>query len=382
MTDSLFRNVARVAVALVFVVIVLGAFVRLSDAGLGCPDWPTCYGKATWPRHEHDVARANEAFPERPVETHKAWREQVHRHFAATLGALVLVLALRANWRVPVRRYGIIAAAAAAAAGTFLYIAGQHAVSVVASVVALGVPLALAVYSSGRQGAPAWSRFTAVLLALILFQAMLGMWTVTWKLKPIVVMGHLLGGLSVLAMLVWASERSRLAPKVYPGASWLRPWVWLGLAVLTIQIALGGWTSANYAALSCGLDFPQCLGQWWPATDFREAFVLWRGIGVDYEGGLLDAPARTAIQLSHRIGALLAVAAVLVVVTALFRVRGMRGHALLLLGLLATQVGLGMANVWFGLPLPVATAHNAVAALLVATFVLILSRLTPRRERS
>ncbi len=379
MTDSLFRNVARAAVLLVFVVIVLGAFVRLSDAGLGCPDWPTCYGKAAWPHHEHDIAAANEAFPERPVEKHKAWREQVHRHFAATLGALVLVLALRANWRVPLRRYGVLVAAVAAASGTFLYIAGHYTASVLASVLALGTPLALALYS-GRHSVPPWARYSAVLLSLIMFQAMLGMWTVTWKLKPIVVMGHLLGGLAVFALLVWAAERSRVAPRVLSGAGWLRPWVWLGLVVLIAQIALGGWTSANYAALSCGLDFPQCLGQWWPATDFREAFVLWRGIGVDYEGGILDAPARTAIQLSHRIGAMVTVAAVLIVVAALFRVRGMRGPALVLAALLVVQVALGIGNVWLGLPLPVATAHNGVAALLVAQFVLILSRLTPRRD--
>ena len=379
MTDSVFRHIARVAVALVFVVIVLGAFVRLSDAGLGCPDWPTCYGKATWPKHAHDVAAANEAFPERPVEPRKAWREQVHRHVAASLGLLVLLMALRMNWAQPVRRYGLLAAAVAAAAGTFLYIGGLHTVSVLASLLAVGIPLALTLHR-GPRGAPAWARYTAFLFALILFQAMLGMWTVTWKLKPVVVMAHLLGGFAVLALLVWAAERSRPAPTIYSGAGWLRPWVWLGLVVLIAQIALGGWTSVNYAALSCGLDFPQCLGQWWPATDFREAFVLWRGIGVDYEGGLLDAPARTAIQLSHRIGALLTVAAVLIVVAALFRVRGMRGPALLLLALLGVQVSLGIANVWLGLPLPVATAHNAVAALLVAQFVLILSRLTPRPD--
>lgn len=379
MSDSLFRNVARIAVALVFVVIVLGAFVRLSDAGLSCPDWPTCYGKAAWPRHEHEVAAANEAFPERPVEAHKAWREQVHRHVAATLGVLVLVLALRANWRMPLRRYGIIAAAAAAAVGTFFYIGKLYTPSALASVIALGLPLLLAWYG-GRDGAPPWSRHTAFLLALIIFQAMLGMWTVTWKLKPIVVMGHLLGGLSVFAMLLWAALRSQPVPRIQPGAAWLRPWVILGLVVLVFQVALGGWTSANYAAMACGMDFPKCLGQWWPATDFREAFVLWRGIGVDYEGGILDAPARTAIQLSHRIGALATVAAVLVVVAALFRVRALRAPALGLLALLAVQVALGIANVWKGLPLPVATAHNGVAALLLAQFVLILSRLTPRRD--
>src|SRR5690606_16876691 len=143
MNDPVLRLVARIAMALALGVIVLGAFVRLSDAGLGCPDWPTCYGKAAWPKHAHDVAAANEAFPERPVEHHKAWKEQVHRHFAAVLGALVLALALRRNWTPPSRRWLLLGAAAAAAAGTFLYLAGHATPSVVASLVALGIPPAL-----------------------------------------------------------------------------------------------------------------------------------------------------------------------------------------------------------------------------------------------
>jgi cytochrome c oxidase assembly protein subunit 15 len=165
---------------------------------------------------------------------------------------------------------------------------------------------------------------------------------------------------------------------VFPGAQWLRPWVWLGLAVLTLQIALGGWTSANYAALACP-DFPTCQGQWWPPTDFAEAFVLWRGIGVDYEGGLLDGTTRATIHLVHRIGALVASTVLLVVIAALMRVRAMRAPALVLLVLLGLQVALGISNVVYGLPLAVATAHNGVAALLVAQLVLILSRLTPQR---
>ena len=380
MNDPIVRIIARIATVLAFGVIALGAFVRLSDAGLGCPDWPTCYGKATWPQHADDVAAANEAFPERPVEHHKAWKEQVHRHFAAALGFLVLLLALRCNW-VPVwRRWLIVAAGIAAAAGTFFYIAGYIELSVAASVVALGLPLILATgVIGGRTGLLPWARFTAFLFALIMFQAILGMWTVTWKLKPIVVMAHLLGGLSVFALLMWAALRSDPDGRTLSGAAWLRPWVWLGLAVLAVQIALGGWTSANYAALACP-DFPTCQGQWWPITDFDEAFVLWRGIGVDYEGGILDATARATIHLTHRIGALVTTVILLVVSMALFRVKGLRGPVLALLGLLAVQIGLGISNVVFGLPLPVATAHNAVAALLLAQCVLILSRLSPRRE--
>jgi cytochrome c oxidase assembly protein subunit 15 len=373
---TVFRNLARLAVALALVVIVMGAYVRLSDAGLGCPDWPTCYGKATWPVHAGDVAAANEAFPERPVEHGKAWKEQVHRHLAAALGALVLAMALLVNWSSLRRRALLLAAAVAAFAGTVLYIAGHAGVSVAFSVLALGLPIALALGLGGP--APRWARYAAVLFAVIMFQALLGMWTVTWKLKPVVVMAHLLGGLSVLALLVWAALRGAGETRVFPGAQWLRGWVWLGLAVLTLQIALGGWTSANYAALACP-DFPTCQGQWWPPTDFGEAFVLWRGIGVDYEGGLLDGTARATIHLVHRIGALVASTVLLVVIAALMRVRGLRVPALVLLGLLALQVALGISNVVYGLPLAVATAHNGVAALLVAQLVLILSRLTPQR---
>jgi heme a synthase len=380
MNDSIFLNTARAAVILVLAVIVLGAFVRLSDAGLGCPDWPTCYGKATWPRSEQSVASANLAFPERPVEHDKAWKEQVHRHFAAVLGMLVLFLALRPNWRNPPRRWLLLAGAGAAALGTGLYIAGWPMVSAAASLVALALPLALAMgWPRGRPSLQPWARFTAFLFALIMFQAILGMWTVTWKLKPIVVMAHLLGGFGVMALLVWLALRSGAETRTYPGAAWLRPWVWLGLIVLALQIALGGWTSANYAALACP-DFPTCQGQWWPDTDFRQAFVLWRGIGVDYEGGVLDATARATIHLSHRVGALVTTLVLLIVSAALFRVKGMRAPALGLLGLLALQITLGIANVVEGLPLPVATAHNGVAALLVAQSMLILSRLSPRRD--
>ncbi len=380
------RSIARAAIALVLVVIVLGAFVRLSDAGLGCPDWPTCYGKATWPTLDADIARANDAFPDRPVELDKAWREQIHRHFAAGLGLLVLILALGSNWHHPRRRWLLVAAAGAAAAGTFAWIAGLATLSAVLSLLALGLPLALAfspaLASSGRP-LPDWARYCAFLFALVMFQAILGMWTVTWKLKPIVVMAHLLGGLAVLSMLVWISQRADAAVTgsgpVVAHAAGLHTWVWLGLAVLAVQIALGGWTSANYAALACGTEFPRCLGQWWPSTDFAEAFVLWRGIGVDYEGGLLDGPARTAIHLAHRIGAVVTVAVLLGLVVALVRRPAVRRLALVLLFLLIVQVALGIANVWLGLPLPVATAHNGVAALLVAALVMLAARLTPHR---
>ena len=240
MNDRFSRNLAWSAALLALLVIVLGAFVRLSDAGLGCPDWPTCYGKATWPKHAEDVAIANEAFPERPVEHHKAWKEQIHRHFAATLGLLVLIMALRRNWRMPMRRALLFVSAGAALVGTLLYVADRTQLSVLVSFVALGLPLALALMPVGRAEWRPWARFTAFLFALIMFQALLGMWTVTWKLKPVVVMAHLLGGLSVFVLLIWAALRSGTEVRAYPGAAWLRPWLWLGFAVLVMQIALGG----------------------------------------------------------------------------------------------------------------------------------------------
>jgi cytochrome c oxidase assembly protein subunit 15 len=155
----------------------------------------------------------------------------------------------------------------------------------------------------------------------------------------------------------------------------LRRWAFVGLILLALQIALGGWVSANYAALSCGLDFPKCVGRWWPPTDFREGFVLWRGVGVDYEGGVLDGASRIAIQMSHRIVAVLLALYLLALAWRLFRTPGMRNWALTLVILTVTQVTLGILNVKLGLPLHVAVAHNAGAALLLFTLVSLLARL-------
>jgi cytochrome c oxidase assembly protein subunit 15 len=212
---------------------------------------------------------------------------------------------------------------------------------------------------------------------LIVFQALLGMWTVTWKLKPIVVMAHLLGGFATFALLGWFGARAAGWGAAASAVPVRRAFIVVGIVLLTAQIALGGWTSSNYAALACGLDFPTCQGQWWPATDFREAFVLWRGIGVDYEGGVLDGPARTAIHLTHRLFALLVAGHLLALAWRAVQAPAWRGAGFALAALLALQVGLGISNVLAGLPLPVATAHNIVAALLLATLVGMLARATP-----
>lgn len=366
-----FHRIAWLAVALALGVIVFGAFVRLSNAGLSCPDWPTCYGQAAWPTAA-DEATTHAATAIRAVEPHKAWREQLHRHLAATLGVLVLVLALLAARR---RRLGIaqiLVASGLVAIAIPLYMQGQH---VAASVLA-ALGEALLLVAALRWSNSDLARVTALTLMVIVFQALLGMWTVTWLLKPVVVVGHLLGGLLTFSLLAWMAWRATDLPIRLAEAAKLRTLVIIGLALLGVQIALGGWTSANYAALACGTDFPTCVDQWWPAgADFREGFVLWRGIGTDYEGGVLDGEARIAIQLAHRMMAVVVFGHLLAVGVRLLRTPGMRNWGTLLTVLLLTQVSLGIANVKLALPLAVAVAHNAGAALLLFVLVSLLARL-------
>jgi cytochrome c oxidase assembly protein subunit 15 len=219
------------------------------------------------------------------------------------------------------------------------------------------------------------------LLAFILFQAALGMWTVTLKLKPIVVMAHLLGGLTTFCLLLWLSWRSSDRRCERGSAPRFRPLVLTGLAVLVAQLALGGWTSANYAALACP-DFPVCQGSWWPETNFREAFVLWREIGVDYEGGVLDLPSRTAIHMAHRIGALVTFTVLAFLVLRLLRAPPLRREGIVLGLLLCVQIALGIQNVVLYLPLANAVAHNAAGALLLATMLWLTWRTTGRAQRA
>ena len=371
-----FHRFAWLAVALAVCVIVFGAFVRLSHAGLSCPDWPTCYGRAAWPQAAHEVSD-HVATAIRPFETQKAWREQLHRHLAATLGALVLLLAVLAARK---RRHGIaqvLLAAALVAAAIPLYMRGAH---VAASVLAI-LGEAVLLFAALRWSNVDLARASALTLAVIIFQALLGMWTVTWLLKPIVVMAHLMGGLTTFSLLTWMAWRATDWPIRLVEADTLRRWVIAGLALLGVQIALGGWVSANYAALSCGAgswsadNFPKCVGQWWPPHDFGEGFVLWRGIGVDYEGGVLDGASRIAIQMAHRIVAVILASYLIVLAVRLFRTPGMRYWAVWLLALLTTQVTLGILNVKLALPLHVAVMHNAGAVALLFVLVSLLARL-------
>jgi cytochrome c oxidase assembly protein subunit 15 len=315
-----YRRCLWVAAGLCLVVVVLGAYVRLSDAGLGCPDWPGCYGHLVLPADQLARDSAQQAWPERPIEAGKAWREMIHRYAATSLGMSIMLAALLAwlNRRDPRQ------------------------------------PVLL----------------PTVLLGVVIFQGLLGMWTVTLLLKPLIVMGHLLGGLTTLGLLGWLLLESR------PGrqARAARRTAWLavgGLLILVVQIALGGWTSSNYAALACP-DIPTCQGQWWPEdSNFAEGFVLWRGLGVNYEFGVLDAPSRVAIHFVHRLGALATFTALLLIALYFRRSQAaaVRQAATLVLGAVSLQVLIGAGVVWFGLPLPLATAHNGVAALLLLAVI-------------
>nr|WP_237710267.1 COX15/CtaA family protein [Rhodanobacter fulvus] len=366
------RWLAAFAALFAFGLVMFGAFVRLSNAGLSCPDWPTCYGQVTWPQHAQAVAHADASFPDRPYEAHKAWREQVHRFLAGTLGVMVLVLALLASWRRRRALAAVVTGAVFAAVGVGMYMHGEHLWSSALAACAIALPL-FASLGLNRPGA--W-KISVFALAVIIFQAMLGMWTVTLLLKPVVVTSHLLGGMTTFGLLAWAALRFAGVGAADDGLASLRKLVVIGVVLLACQIALGGWTSANYAALACGYgpgSFPECLGQWMPATDFKQGFILWRGIGVNYEGGVLDLPARSAIQLVHRLGALV-VFCYLAWLSFKASRQGLRGFGIAIAVTLVCQVLLGISNVHFGLPLPVATAHNGMAALLLFALLATLAR--------
>lgn len=315
-----YSKLAWFGLGLALFVVVLGAYVRLSDAGLGCPDWPGCYGKISVPTQAADIAQANEAFPERAVEPHKAWKEMVHRYFASTLGLIALGLFIWAYRKREDMSYAL--------------------------------PL--------------------VLGCVVALQGAFGMWTVTLKLNPTIVMGHLMGGMLTLSMFCWLALSTTQSIKSYRYAGHVKhSMVVIALILVVLQIMLGGWTSSNYAALSC-VGFPLCNGQIWPEMNFSEAFVMWRGLGVNYEFGVLDAPSRIAIQMTHRIGFVVVTAYLVWLSFRLMKNRELMPLGFLILGLLTTQVVLGMSNVMFNLPLVVATAHNGVAALLLVSIVVLL----------
>ena len=305
-------------IGLAVVVVALGAYTRLADAGLGCPDWPGCYGFLTVPSGA-DVATAEARFPDAPVETAKAWWEMIHRYVAGMLGLLILAIAVSA---VRVRPSGI----------------------------PWKLPLAL--------------------LALVCVQAAFGAWTVTLKLWPQVVTAHLLGGFATLSLLFLLALRLRSAAgsdlRLPAGLS---RHALVALLVVVLQIGLGGWTSSNYAALACH-DFPGCLpGEPWPEMDFSRGFDFAQSVGPNYLGGQLENPARHAIHMTHRLGALVVLAVVGALIWRLWRLGS--GLAMPLAATLVVQIALGVANILWVLPLLNATAHNVVGALLLLVLVAV-----------
>lgn len=324
MTRPGFR-LALLATVLAFVVVLLGAYTRLTHAGLGCPDWPGCYGFIGVPKTPAQLAHAELHYPQTPVHAQKGSNEMNHRYFAGGLAILILLLAAH-TWQ------------------------RRHA-------------------SEDQPAKLPW-----LILAVVLAQAAFGMWTVTLKLWPQVVTAHLLGGVLTLNLLFLLTLRLSGAWRPLPDVPLrLRRLAALGLLLVAVQIALGGWVSANYAAMAC-TDLPTCQGQWWPPADFANGFHLTQHIGPNYLGGKLDSEARTAIHLTHRIGALLVSLSLLGLAWQL-RDAGLKGLAGLLLAALALQIGLGLSNVLFHLPLPVAVAHNAGGALLMLSMTLVNYRL-------
>lgn len=318
----MYKRLVFLALTLTFVVVVVGAYVRLSDAGLGCPDWPGCYGQLTPLQAQDKIAKAvaDQGGVHGPVSMGKAWKEMFHRYIAGGLGLLLLAIA------------------------------------------------ALAWLKRRELQQSPW--LATGLLIIVILQAALGMWTVTLLLKPVIVTLHLLGGMTILALLAWLALRQLSLPSAPANSTTLKNWAALALVVVVIQVALGGWVSANYAALAC-VDLPTCHGEWFPAMDFRHGFQLIRELGMTAAGIHLSYDALTAIHWTHRVGALVTLLVVGGLAWALMRAPLLARYGAVLAVILAVQIALGVANVLGGLPLPVAAAHNAGAAVLLVVMVMI-----------
>tara|TARA_B110000444_G_scaffold255236_2_gene289201 strand:- start:2131 stop:3168 length:1038 start_codon:yes stop_codon:yes gene_type:complete len=325
-------KLALFAVLVTFMVIIWGAFTRLVDAGLGCPDWPGCYGYILWPETPEEIASANNLYPEAPVELDKTWPEMVHRYFASSLGLLAIGLLLLC-WQ--------------------------------ARKTIKDQPFKLPIF----------------LLGFVILQGMFGMWTVTLKLWPQVVTAHLLGGFATLSFL-WLltlrldNQHWRVNAHEMVNLQSLKPYAIAGLLVVIAQIALGGWVTSNYAALACP-DLPTCQDQWLPAMDFSRGFDFFQAIGPNYLGGLMNNEARIAIHIAHRIGAILTLIYIGWLCFKLWRssLPVTQKMAKIIAVSLAFQFFLGLSNIWFNFPLTVAVAHNAFGAVLLLTLVTLNHRL-------
>lgn len=324
------RAFALLVLFLTFDLVLLGAFTRLSDSGLGCPDWPGCYGHASPIGASTHIAKAQAAVPTGPVTHGKAWIEMAHRYSASAIGVLVIALAALAfvEWR-------------------------RRRVSV----------------------GPAWALAT---LVWVLAQGAFGALTVTMRLYPAIVTLHLLGGLGLLALL--AIQAEVYEPHRLALSAGLRRGLWAVAALALVQITLGGWVSTNYAVLACS-DFPTCQGRWWPAMSFDDAFQVLRPLGGDGDGGYLPFAALTAIHVTHRLGAFVLLPALLVLAWRLLAAGepAARPWAFGLVAIAAWQTASGLGNVLLGWPLVAAVAHTAGAAALVVVLTFLIVRSRPVR---
>ncbi len=320
-----YRTLVFLAAFLTFDLIMFGAFVRLTDSGLGCPDWPGCYGHFTPLGAHASIQQALEAMPYGPVSAFQAWIEMIHRYAGAILGMLIIGFMVLA-WRL-------------------------------------------------RRSLPYRPTLATVIFGLVCLQGAFGAWTVTHRLMPVVVTTHLVLGMSLLAMLTWlaAREKSHAAVPAHAGNG--RIWMVLGFIVLFLQLALGGWVSTNYAALAC-MDFPTCHGAWLPTMDFDSGFALLRGLGQASSGEIISQDALTAIHWTHRNFAFLVIALLGVLAWRWRHTSGLKGPARALLALLALQLLTGLTTIFFQWPLLIAVIHNGGAAALVLISTTLLWRLS------
>jgi cytochrome c oxidase assembly protein subunit 15 len=335
------RVLTLVTLFLTFDLVLFGAFTRLTDSGLGCPDWPGCYGHASPIGAQQPISAAQAALPSGPVTHSKAWIEMIHRYLATGVGVLILTLAL-ATWLSRRKAQG-----------------GNKILS------------------------PWWPLATLVWVCV---QGAFGALTVTMKLFPLIVTLHLLGGMVLLALLQaqavrYAQAHDGVPPVVVPrGVAWVLA---VTFALLWMQIALGGWVSTNYAVLACN-EFPSCQGSFWPAMSFREGFILWRPLGIGADGANISFQALTAIHYVHRLAAYLMFAALLLLAWQLRQIPAMRGYGTWVGALALWQFATGLSNVVLGWPLLAAVSHTGGAAALVVvlTGALFSSRTAPQRERT
>jgi cytochrome c oxidase assembly protein subunit 15 len=322
----MYKKLLELSIILALIVVILGAYTRLADAGLGCPDWPGCYGQLTVP----DAVDGTQLEGyDRPLESAKGWKEMIHRYAASSLGLVILLLWWQALKKRPLYRQSM--------------------------------PL------------PTFAAF------FVMLQGAFGMWTVTLLVHPGIVTIHLLGGFITTSVLFWLLlNQNRLSPVLSNISKTNKLLLLTTLIVLFIQIALGGWTSTNYAALSCGNQFPTCLDTWWPQTTLGQIFY-WGPIGINYEYGVLDNATRAGIQMVHRIGALTTTAAIVFTILRFYQYRELRYNLKIIALLLMMQIALGITNVLQSLPMTIAVLHNVVGLLLLLSVVSLIHKTFKRQ---